>query len=97
MDRVEVMVRLVVPVGFAAVKVTLLMGERVGGCLLTGWIVPDRLMVPVNPFTAVTVIVRVVAEPLAMTTDAGLTVSWKSGACIVIVFDATGVVWYGLS
>ena len=97
MDRVEVMVRLVVPVGFAAVKVTPLMGERVGGCLLAGWIVPDRLMVPVNPFTAVTVIVRVVAEPLAMMTDAGLTVSWKSGACIVMVFDARGVVWYGLS
>ena len=97
MDRVEVMVRLVVPVGFAAVKVTLLMGESVGGCLLAGWVVADRLMVPVNPLIAVTVIVRVVAEPLAMMTDAGLTVSWKSGACIVMVFDARGVVWYGLS
>ena len=34
MDRVEVMVRPVVPVGFAAVKVTLLIGESAGGCLL---------------------------------------------------------------
>ena len=90
-------VKLVVPVGFVAVSVTLLMGESVGGCLLAGWVVADRLMVPVNPFTAVTVIVRVVVEPLAITTDVGLTVSWKSGAWIMIVFDATGVVWYGLS
>src|SRR6266566_4249812 len=50
------------------------------------------LMVPLVP-----VIVRVVVEPLAITTDVGLTVSWKSGAWIMIVFDATGVVWYGLS
>ncbi len=91
------MVRLVVPVGLAAVNVTLLMDEGVGGCLLAGWVVADRLMVPVNPFTAVTIIVRVVLDPLATTTDAGLTVSWKSRDWIVMVFDATGVVWYGLS
>ena len=90
-------VRLVVPVGLAAVSVTLLMGENVGGCLLAGWAVADRLMVPVNPFKADAVIVRLVLDPLATTTDAGLTVSWKSGAWIVMVFDATGVVWYGLS
>jgi len=95
--RVEVMVRLVVPVGFAAVNVTLLIGESTGGCLLAGWVVADRLIVPVNPLMAVTVIVRVVVEPLAITTDAGLTASWKSGAWIVMVFDATCVVWYGLS
>ena len=85
-------VRLVVAVGFAAVKVTLLIGESVGGCLFATWIVRDRLMVPVNPFTAVTVIVRIALDPLATTTEAGLTVSWKSGAWIVMVFDATGVV-----
>ena len=96
MDRVEVMVRPVVPVGFAAVKVTLLIGESAGGCLLTGWIVADRLTVPVNPLTADTVIVSVIVEPLAITTDAGLTASWKSGAWIVMIFDATGVVWYVL-
>ncbi len=73
-------VKLVVPAGLAAVSVTLLMGESVGGCLLAGWVVADRLMVPVNPFTADRVIVSVVLEPLAMTTEAGLTVSWKSGA-----------------
>ena len=85
-------VKLVVPAGLAAVSVTLLMGESVGGCLLAGWVVADRLMVPVNPFTAVTVIVRIALDPLATTTEAGLTVSWKSGAWIVMVFDATGVV-----
>ena len=85
-------VKLVVPAGLAAVSVTLLMGESVGGCLLAGWVVADRLMVPVNPFTAVTVIVRIALDPLATTTEAGLTVSWKSGAWIVMVFDATGMV-----
>ena len=77
MARVEVMVRLVVPVGFAAVNVTLLIGESTGGCLLAGWAFADRSMVPVNPFAAVTVIVRILLDPLATTTEAGLTVSWK--------------------
>src|SRR2546430_12205076 len=39
---------------------------------LTGWIVADRLTAPVNALTADTVIVSVIVEPLAITTDAGL-------------------------
>jgi len=86
-------VRLVVPVGLAAVSVTLLMGENVAGCLLAGWAVADRLMVPVNPFKADAVIVRLVLDPLATTTDAGLTVSWKCdrrGLVRALVVDDSG-------
>jgi len=41
--------------------------------------------------------VRTVEEPLAKEVDTGFTVTWKLDDWRVMVFDATGVVWYGLS
>ena len=96
-DRLVKMVRVDVPVGLVGVRITLPIGESVGGCFAAGRIVAERTMVPVNPLMDATVIVRSVEEPLAMEVDAGLMVSWKLADWLVMVFDATGVVWYGLS
>ena len=90
-------VRVDEPVGLLGVRVTLPMGESVGGCFVAGRIVAEKAMVPVNPFRAAAVMVRTVEEPLAKEVDTGFTVTWKLDDWRVMVFDATGVVWYGLS
>ncbi len=74
-DRVVKIVRVDVPEGLLDVRVTLPMGESVGGCFASGRIVAEKAMVPVNPFRAVAVMVRTVEEPLAKEVDAGLMVS----------------------
>ena len=92
-ERLVETVSVVVPMGLADVRVTLAMGEGVDGCLTRGRIVAERFTVPVNPFIDVTVIVKIPEDPLEMEWDAGLTVSWKSGEMILMVFEARRVVW----
>jgi len=57
-ERLVETVSAVVPVGLADARVTMAMGERVGGCLTAGRIVAERFTVPVNPFNEDTVIVK---------------------------------------
>ena len=90
------MVRVAVPKELFDVSTMLLIGESVGGCFVVGDVIAEKSIVPVNPFWAIAVIVRIADEPLAMEVDAGLMVSWKSAAWMVMLFEATGVVWYGL-
>ncbi len=59
--------------------------------------VAERSTVPANPFCAVAVIVRTVDDPFGMEVDGGLMVRWKSAVRMVMLFEATGMVWYGLS
>ncbi len=96
-ERLVETVSAVVPVGLADARVTMAMGERVGGCLTAGRIVAERFTVPVNPFNDDTVIVKTPEDVLEMDRDAGLAVSWKSGERILMVLEARRVVWYGLS
>lgn len=55
-----------------------LVGDRVQANPLVGVMVADRLTAPVNPFTAVTVIVAVPVDPATKLTSVGLAVTVKS-------------------
>jgi hypothetical protein len=76
-DRVEV------PEAVEVVK-TILDGERVHINPVEGETVVERLTVPVNPLTAVTVIVDVPGEPTAMLTLVGLAAMEKSWAAVTV-------------
>ena len=85
-------VNVVVPEVLVVVKVMLAIAENVGACLEAGLMVAVKSIVPVNPLSTVAMIVRVPVEPLASARLVGLTLRAKSGAWMVMVLEASGVV-----
>jgi hypothetical protein len=69
---------------------TILVGDNVQVRPVEGETIVERATVPVNPFTAATVIVEVPADPTVTLTLVGLALTTRSGPAVKLKVTAAG-------